>query len=146
MRGESSPAARAILTTVLVLATLVMGCKKPSVHRDDVVPSEAGVGAPRTAPPPGPRPDSRACAVDADCTFGFGLDADDCCLNTNGLAAGAQSAKFAAWAQARAASTACAAVKCPPLSSPQPPPPDACWNTPRCKQGRCDHACAPSPN
>jgi hypothetical protein len=31
--------------------------------------------------------------------------------------------------------------KCEPLPPPSPPPPGVCWNTPRCRQGRCGDAC-----
>ncbi|HEY1960113.1 MAG TPA: hypothetical protein VGH28_31105 [Polyangiaceae bacterium] len=90
--------------------------------------------------PASARPDATACTVDADCTFGFGVDSDDCCLDTNGRGAGAQSITFARWARARAESAACAHVKCAPMASPIPAP-AGCASEPRCRQGRCDSAC-----
>ena len=90
--------------------------------------------------PSGPRPDASACSVDTDCTFGFGLDSDDCCYNTNGPGAGPQSVAFATWARARTESSACAHVKCAPMASPFPPPP-GCASEPRCQHGRCGSAC-----
>ena len=85
-------------------------------------------------------PDPNVCVVDADCTFGVGIDESGCCLATNSSTAGAHNVTFARWVTERASSPACRDAKCAPMP-PMPPPPGACWNEPKCKSGRCGDAC-----
>jgi hypothetical protein len=92
-------------------------------------------------PPRQAAPDPSACAVDADCTFGVGIDESGCCFATNSATSGAHSVAFERWVTERVASAACKGSKCEPLPPPSPPPPGVCWNTPRCRQGRCGDAC-----
>lgn len=86
-------------------------------------------------------PDPRACSVDADCTFGFGIDDSGCCLAENVPAAGAHNVAYERWAQARIASAQCKRASCPPMASPIQPPPGSCMATPACRGGRCADAC-----
>ncbi len=98
-------------------------------------------GPTRAGPPAGPRPDVTSCTHDADCTFGFGIDDSGCCLDENGKTAGAHTVVFDQWVAKRSASAECAKATCPPLASPIPPPTGACFNTARCRSGKCGDAC-----
>ncbi|MBI4953447.1 MAG: hypothetical protein HY908_15565 [Myxococcales bacterium] len=85
--------------------------------------------------PEGPHP--QACAADADCVSGPGVNPEEGCCDT-GVHNSVYSRAYIAW-RAAWMHDHCGGVECPLL--PPPAPLAACFTDGRCVGGRCKNTC-----
>jgi hypothetical protein len=83
-------------------------------------------------------PDPLACTADEQCAAVSVLAPDGCCIADPPIPRPAAQS-WSAWMKARRASDACRGVECPPVG--QPSPPDDCYFSLHCVEGRCANTC-----